>query len=162
MSKKAVFVWCIMLGVLDGIYCIVCSYLPHIQNYMWIGFISLPIYFCGGAKLPELPKYFCCAASGVFWGGLALIGLGMDLTANANLNMILVVTVVVCIGCFVHLGLLTENVFKGLFSNGPMMFGGFAAIFSQGLTEWFWVLITLTMGFRMGYGCYRSTNYQIS
>ena len=79
-----------------------------------------------------------------------------------NLNMILVVTVVVCIGCFVHLGLLTENVFKGLFSNGPMMFGGFAAIFSQGLTEWFWVLITLTMGFRMGYGCYRSTNYQIS
>lgn len=150
MSKKAMFVWCVGLGLLDGIYCILCSYLPHIQNYMWIGFISLPIYFCGGAKLEEMPKHFCCAASGIFWGGLTLVVLDIGFISNIHLNMLVFVTIVVCIACFVHLGVLTENVWKGLFSSCPMMFGGFAAIFSQGLAEWFWVLVTLTLGLIFG------------
>lgn len=151
MSKKAMFVWCIGLGLLDGIYCIICSAIPHVQNYMWIGFISLPIYFCGGAKLKELPRYFCCAASGVGWGALTLVALGWGLFANSNVNMLVIVTVVVTICCFVHLGLLTEDKLGGLFCNCPMVFGGFAAIFSQGTGEALWVILTLTMGLVLGW-----------
>ncbi|MBM6829819.1 DUF1097 domain-containing protein [Anaerotignum lactatifermentans] len=151
MSKKATFIWCIGLGLLDGLYCILCSHLPHIQNYMWIGFISLPIYFCGGAVLKELPRYFCCAASGVLWGALTLVVLGMGLFANSDVNMLIVVTVIVCICCFVHLGLLTEDKAGGLFCNCPMVFGGFAAIFSQGTAELPWVIATLTMGLVLGW-----------
>lgn len=151
MSKKATFVWCIGLGLLDGIYCIICSAIPHVQNYMWIGFISLPIYFCGGAKLKELPRYFCCAASGVGWGAMTLVALGWGLFANSNVNMLGIVTVVVTICCFVHLGLLTEDKLGGLFCNCPMVFGGFAAIFSQGTGEALWVILTLTMGLVLGW-----------
>lgn len=151
MSKKAIFIWCIGLGILDGLYCILCSHLPHIQNFMWIGFISLPIYFSGGAKLAEMPRYFCCAASGVLWGALTLLILGMGIFGNADVNMLLVVTVVVCSCCFVHLGLLTEDKLGGLFCNCPMVFGGFAAIFSQGNAELIWVIITLGMGLVLGW-----------
>ncbi|HIW39918.1 MAG TPA: DUF1097 domain-containing protein [Candidatus Eubacterium pullicola] len=151
MSKKATFVWCIVLGLLDGIYCVICSHIPHVQNYMWIGFISLPIYFCGGAVLKEMPKYFLCAVSGVGWGCLTLWLLGLGLFANADANMLVIVTVVVLIACFVHLGVFTENVAKGVLSHGPMMFGGFAAIFSQGIAEWPWVILTLTMGLVLGW-----------
>lgn len=150
MSKKAIFVWCIGLGLLDGLYCVLCSHLPHIQNYMWIGFISLPIYFCGGAKLKDMPKYFCCAVSGTLWGALTLVALGWGLF-SADLNMLIIVTVVVCICCFVHMGLFPENKLKGLFSHAPMMFGGFAAIFSQGIAELPWVIATLTMGLVLGW-----------
>lgn len=151
LSKKAIFVWCFAIGLLDGIYCILCSYLPHIQNYMWLGFISLPIYFCGGAALKELPRYFCCATSGTLWGALTLLVLGMGLFANSNVNMLVVVTVLVCICCFVHLGLLPEDKAGGLFCNCPMVFGGFAAIFSQGIAELPWVIITLTLGLVLGW-----------
>ncbi len=43
MRKKATLVWCI--GLLDGVYCIICSAIPYVQNYMGIGPISLPSYF---------------------------------------------------------------------------------------------------------------------
>lgn len=151
MSKKAIFVWCLGIGALDGLYCILCSHLPHIQNYMWIGFISLPIYFCGGAALKDLPKYFCCATSGALWGVLTLIVLGMGLFSSADMNMMVIVTVLVTICCFVHLGLLPEDKFGGLFSNCPMVFGGFAAVFSQGTAEAPWVILTLTMGLVLGW-----------
>ena len=151
MSKKATFVWCLGLGLLDGIYCIICSLIPHVQNYMWIGFISLPIFFCGGAKLKELPRYFCCAASGVLWGALTLLVLGLGIFSNGNVNMLVVVTVVVAICCFVHLGLLTEDKLGGLFCNCPMVFGGFAAIFSQGTGEIVGVIATLTLGLILGW-----------
>ncbi len=118
---------------------------------MWIGFISLPIYFCGGAKLKELPRYFCCAASGVGWGALTLAGLGLGLFTNSNVNMLVVVTVVVTICCFVHMGLLTEDKLGGLFCNCPMVFGGFAAVFSQGTGEALWVILTLTLGLILGW-----------
>ena len=151
MSKKAIFVWCIGLGLLDGIYCVICAAIPHVQNYMWIGFISLPIYFSGGAQLKQLPRYFFCAASGVGWGALTLAIMGLGLIANSNANMFVVVTIVVAICCFVHLGLLTEDKLGGLFSNCPMVFGGFAAIFSQGINEALWVILTLTMGLVLGW-----------
>lgn len=151
MSKKATFVWCIALGLLDGIYCVLCSHLPHIQNYMWIGFISLPIYFAGGAKLAEMPRYMLCSISGVLWGALTLVALGLGLFANGDVNMIVWVTVVVCTCCFVHLGVLTEDKLGGLFCNCPMVFGGFAAIFSQGLGELPWVCVTLCMGVVLGW-----------
>ena len=151
MSKKATFVWCLGLGLLDGIYCIICSLIPHVQSYMWIGFISLPIFFCGGAKLKELPRYFCCATSGVLWGALTLLALGLGIFSNGSINMLVVVTVVVAICCFVHLGLLTEDKLGGLFCNCPMVFGGFAAIFSQGIGEIVGVIATLTLGLILGW-----------
>jgi hypothetical protein len=151
MSKKACFVWCVMLGLLDGIYCIICSHIPHIQNYMWIGFISLPIYFCGGAKLKEMPKYMCCSAFGVLWGALTLLVLGLGLFASPDINMIICVTVVVAVCCFFHMGIATEDKFGGIFSSCPMVFGGFAAIFSQGTTELIWVIATLWMGIILGW-----------
>ncbi len=86
----------------------------------------------------------------VYFGGLTLVVLDIGFISNIHLNMLVFVTIVVCIACFVHLGVLTENVWKGLFSSCPMMFGGFAAIFSQGLAEWFWVLVTLTLGLIFG------------
>ena len=151
MSKKAMIVWCIALGLLDGIYCVICSYIPHVQNYMWIGFISLPIYFVGGAKLAELPRYMVCSVCGVLWGALNLVVLGMGLFANADVNMMVCVTVVVAICCYVHLGLLTEDKLGGLFCSCPMVFGGFAAIFSQGTAEIPWVCLTLCLGLILGY-----------
>ncbi|MDR2945209.1 MAG: DUF1097 domain-containing protein [Candidatus Adiutrix sp.] len=150
MSKKACFVWCLALGLLDGIYCVLCSHLPHIQNYMWIGFISLPIYFCGGAKLAEMPRYLCCSACGVLWGALTLVALGLGLFSG-DLNMAICVTVIVTLCCFFHLGIGTEDKFGGLFSNCPMVFGGFAAIFSQGNGELIWVIITLWLGIVLGW-----------
>lgn len=145
------FVWCLGLGLLDGIYCVICGAIPHVQNYMWIGFISLPIYFCGGAKLKELPRYICCSASGVGWGLLTLAGLGLGIFSNSSVNMLIIVTVVVTICCYVHLGLLTEDKLGGLFCNCPMVFGGFAAIFSQGSAEWLGVIVTLILGLVLGY-----------
>lgn len=151
MSKKAMFVWCLVLGLLDGVYCFICSYIPHVQNYMWIGFISLPIYFLGGAKLAEMPKYMLCSASGVFWGAMTLLAMGLGIFSNGDLNMFVCVTVVVCICCFVHMGLLTDKVLKGVFSSCPMVFGGFAAIFSQGVAEAPWVILTLCLGVLLGW-----------
>lgn len=151
MSKKACLVWCLCLGLLDGVYCVVCRLIPHVQNFMWIGFISLPIYFCGGAKLRDMPKAICCAAAGALWGALTLVVMGLGLIANSSLNMFVWVTVIVALCCFVHLGLTTENVLGGIFSNCPMVFGGFAAIFSQGTGELLWVILTLVLGIVLGY-----------
>lgn len=151
MSKKATALWCLALGLLDGIYCIICSHIPHIQNYMWIGFISLPIYFVGGAKLKEMPRYMACSVCGVLWGSLTLMALGLGLFTNPDVNMLVCVTVVVAICCFVHLGILTEDKLGGLFASCPMVFGGFAAIFSQGIDEAVWVAITLCLGIALGW-----------
>ena len=101
--------------------------------------------------MKDLPKYFCCATSGVLWGVITLVILGMGLFVNPDLNMLIVVTVVVCICCFVHIGILTEDKAGGLFCNCPMVFGGFAALFSQGIAEFPWVVITLTMGRVLGW-----------
>ena len=151
MSKKATFVWCIALGLLDGIYCLICNMIPHIQHYMWIGFIALPIYFMGGAKLKELPRYACCSICGVLWGALTLLVLGMGLIADGGVNMLVFVTIIVAICCYVHIGLLTEDKLGGLFCNCPMVFGGFAAIFSQGNGEIPWVMLTLVLGLILGW-----------
>ena len=151
MSKKSMLIWCICLGLLDGIYCILCARIPHVSNYMWIGFISLPIYFCGGAQLKQMPRYLCCSVIGVLWGALTLLLMGAGWIANPNVNMFVMVTVVVAVCCFVHLGLLTEDKAGGLFCNCPMVFGGFAAIFSQGLQELPWVALTLALGLVLGW-----------
>ena len=64
---------------------------------MWIGFISLPIYFCGGAQLKQMPRYLCCSVSGVLWGALTLLLMGAGWIANPNVNMFVMVTVVVAV-----------------------------------------------------------------
>lgn len=150
MSKKATVLWCVVLGILDAIYCIICSYIPHVQNYMWIGFISLPIFFCGGAAVKDIPKYSLCAISGVLWGALTLVLMGLGLFANPSVNMGIIVTIVVAICCSVHMAFCTEDVLGGLLSNCPMVFGGFAAIFSQGTTEIIGVIATLVLGIILG------------
>ena len=150
MSKKATALWCLWIGILDGVYCIICNQIPHIQHYMWIGFISLPIFFCGGATLKLLPRYFVCATSGVLWGALNLWVLGLGLIADPGMNMLVFVPPVVTLCCILHMVFGTEDKFGGLFASTPMAFGGFAAIFSQGIGELPYVIITLTLGLVLG------------
>lgn len=151
MSKKATVVWCVILGLLDALYCIMATYIPHVQNYMWIAFISLPIFFCGGAQLKDIPKYTACSISGVLWGALTLVILGMGWFSNINIAYLVIITIIVAICCAVHMAFLTEDVLGGLFSSCPMVFGGFAAIFSQGTGEILGVCLTLFLGVVLGY-----------
>ena len=149
MSKKTMIGWCIALGLLDGLYCILCTFLPHVCNFMWIGFISLPIFFAGGADIKQAPRYAVCSICGVGWGALTEIILGVT-GLNWALNYVVVLTIVVGICCYVHMFLLTEDKLGGLFASCPAAFGGFAAIFSQGVGETIPVCCTLVLGVVLG------------
>ena len=152
MSKKAMFVWCIFLGALDGVYCVICAMIPHVQNYMWIGFISLPIFFAAGADNKMLPQMGVCSICGVLWGKLTLIMMGLVPIGNGTVTMFIWVTIVVLFACFVHMSLLDASKCGGLFASAPAMFGGFAACFSQGgaNAELPWVCLTLILGLALG------------
>ncbi len=95
-----------------------------------------------------MPRYLCCSACGALWGAATLVALGLGLFADANMNLMICVTVVVAVCCFFHLGIGTEDKLGGLFCHCPMVFGGFAAIFSQGLGE---LLFTLWLGIVLGW-----------
>lgn len=145
MSKKASILWCILIGVLDGIYCLVCAGLP-IASIMWMAFISLPIYFCGGADYKTFPTYFCSATSGVFWGVIGLWAIGLMGIANSGLAMFVTIIPIVSVLCIVHIVLFPKTVL----GNCPMVFGGFAACFAAGGNNILLVIVTLTLGLILG------------
>lgn len=150
MSKKALIYWCIAIGVWDGIYCIIAYHTPYLQKYMWIAFISLPIYFCAGASLPQFARHVFTGLAGVAWGMLTFAVLGLGIIADPGVNMLVFVSIIVAVFCIVHLAILNENVLGGIFSAGPAGFGGFAAIFGQGPGEVVGVCIVLTAGVVLG------------
>lgn len=150
MSKKAMIYWCIAIGVLDGIYCLLAVHTPYLQKYMWIAFISLPIYFCAGASLPQFGRHAVCSVAGALWGYLTFAVLGLGIIADPGFNMLVFVSIIVAIFCIVHLVILNDKVAGGLFSAAPAGFGGFAAIFSQGPGELLGVCIVLVAGVALG------------
>lgn len=145
MSKKAMILWCIWIGLLDGIYCWVCAGLPN-AGFMWVAFVSLPIFFCGGAEYKTFPTYFCSATSGVLWGSLSLWALGLTSIADPGINMLVTLIPIVAILCIVHMVLFPNTVL----GNAPMVFGGFASCFGTGGQNSVWVIITLALGLVLG------------
>jgi hypothetical protein len=150
VSKKALTYWSIDIGVLVGIYCLIAVHTPYLQKYMWIAFISLPIYFCAGASLPQFGRHAVGSIAGVLWGLLTFAALGLGIIADAGLNMLVFLSIIVTIVCLVHMVILDDKVMNGLFSGATAVFGGFAAIFSQGMGEWLGVSITLLVGVALG------------
>lgn len=145
MSKKAMILWCIWIGLLDGIYCWVCTGLPN-AGFMWVAFVSLPIFFCGGAEYKTFPTYFCSATSGVLWGLLSLWALGLTGIADPGINMLVTLTPIVAILCIVHMVWFPNTVL----GHAPMVFGGFASCFGTGGQNSVWVIITLALGLVLG------------
>ncbi|MCD8349711.1 MAG: DUF1097 domain-containing protein [Planctomycetaceae bacterium] len=150
MTKTSTIVWCIAIGALTGIYGAVWANLPTVQNYMWIGFISLPIYFCSGAAPKLFPQHAVCAVCGVLWGVVTLVILEMGLIPGSNMNLFIVLMVVVGLCCVVHMVILPPSVLGGIFSSAPMVFGGYSAIFSQGMGQAVGVTATLLGGLCLG------------
>lgn len=117
---------------------------------MWIAFIALPLYFTCGADPKLLPQHIVCAICGVLWGMLTLTLLSMGLFSSDNAGLFIILLVVVGLCCVIHIVLLPGNVLGGLFSNAPMVFGGYAGIFSQGQGEALGVIATLVGGLLVG------------
>jgi preprotein translocase subunit SecG len=113
---------------------------------MWMAFISLPIYFCGGADYKTFPTYFCSATSGVLWGVLSLWAIGLTGIADAGVAMLVTLIPIVSVLCIVHMVLFPKTVL----GNCPMVFGGYAACFAAGGNDTLLVIITLTLGLVLG------------
>jgi|GEM_PF-2794543 len=153
MSKKAMFLWCLIgIGVFVGLYVVVWARLP-MAAYPWAAFVSLPMCFMSGAALKDMPKQIVCSASGVLWGDLCILlltklaipGLG------GAVNLFVWVTIVVALTSYVHMQILGPNVLKGIFSNCPMVFGGFACCFALGISTTLGLIITLAAGCLMAW-----------
>ena len=149
MTRTATILWCILIGAITGLYAIIWANLP-MGGYMWIAFIALPLYFTCGADPKLLPQHIVCAICGVLWGVLTLAILGLGLFGGGLADLFIVLLVVVALCCVVHMVLLPANVMGGLFSNAPMVFGGYAGIFSQGQGEALGVIATLVGGLLAG------------
>ncbi|MCC8194206.1 MAG: DUF1097 domain-containing protein [Deltaproteobacteria bacterium] len=150
MTRTATILWCILIGALTGVYAIIWANLPTVQNYMWIAFIALPLYFCCGADPKLFLQHAVCAVCGVLWGVLTLALLEMGLFANPNVGLFVILLVVVGVCCIVHMVVFPPTVLGGVLSNAPMVFGGYAGIFSQGRTQALGVIATLIGGLALG------------
>ena len=150
MTRTATILWCVLIGAVTGLYAIIWANLPTVSNYMWIAFIALPLYFTCGADPKLLPQHIVCAVCGVLWGVLTLSILGLGLFGGGMADLFIVLLVVVGLCCVVHMVLLPASVLGGLFSNAPMVFGGYAGIFSQGQGEALGVIATLIGGLLAG------------
>jgi hypothetical protein len=133
------------MAVLVGIY----TFLYFISgaavyNVMWLTFVSLPIYFGGGGKVEEFPHFFVSAVSGVIWGLLILKGAGIF--ASAGMSITMAMTLAVAIGTFLSVGLHLCILSNTWFGKVTMVFGGAAALFSQGGTNLIPLIGTLTCG----------------
>ena len=150
MTRTGTVLWCIVIGALSALYAVLWANIPTVQNYMWIAFVSMPLYFCNGAAPKLFPQHAACAVSGVIWGVLTLALLELNLIANANLNLLVVLVVMISICCTVHMVVFPANVLGGILANAPMVFGGYSTLFSQGKAEALGVSATLLAGLAVG------------
>lgn len=150
MTRTGTILWCIAIGTLSALYAVIWANIPTVQNYMWIAFVSMPLYFCNGAVPKLFPQHAACAVSGVIWGVITLNLLELNLFANPNLNLLFVLVAMISVCCMVHLVLFPANVMGGLLANAPMVFGGYSTLFSQGTTEALGVCATLIAGLVVG------------
>ena len=150
MTRTATILWCILIGALCAVYAVIWANLPTVQNYMWIAFVSMPLYFCCGADPKLFPQHALCAVAGVIWGVVTLLALELGLFANSNLNLFVVLVVMISVCCIAHMVLFPANVLGGLLANAPMVFGGYSTLFSQGKAEALGVSATLLAGLAVG------------
>lgn len=150
MTRTGLIIWCVVIGTLSALYATLWANIPTVQNYMWIAFVSMPLYFCSGAEPKLFPQHAACAVSGVIWGVLTLALLDLGLIGNANLNLLVGLVIMISLCCIVHMVLFPANVMGGLLANAPMVFGGYSTLFSQGSGEALGVSATLLAGLAVG------------
>lgn len=150
MTRIGTVFWCIVIGALSAMYAVLWANIPTVQNYMWIAFVSMPLYFCNGAAPKLFPQHAACAISGVIWGVITLALLELNLFATPNLNLFIVLVVMISVCCTVHMVIFPANVVGGLLANAPMVFGGYSTLFSQGKGEALGVSATLLAGLTVG------------
>ena len=119
-----------------------------VYNLSWMAFVSVPIYFGGGAKVEEFPHYFCSAAIGVVWGWLILKGAVILITAG--LIVPIAMGIAVLIGAFLAVGIHMIPLGNTWFGKVPMVFGGSACAFATGGQHLIPVIITLAAGLVLG------------
>lgn len=133
---------------------------PEIQNVVWAGFVSMPIYFIVGAKKEDFHKFFYSMFAGFFWaymflrgGGWMLNLLGWNVSPSMTSNLWILV---VCAPFLLtHLVWLANSTWLGIC---PMMFGVVATSFGTGGQRPFGLAIALTLGMLVALGTVQLTN----
>lgn len=131
MTRRFLVNWSCWIGFWSGVYIYFYLQTPLAdKGVIWMTFVSLPIYFNGGASREEFINYLASVVVGVLWG-LAylhsidfLVALGIEAKISTGLVIFVVTTAV----CAVHF-LLPKRL---RMTAVPVMFGAISMMFSQG------------------------------
>ncbi len=131
MDKKQLLIWSIWIGVTVGIFSFGYCYSPIANlNYLFMSFISVPLFLSVGATRKLLPNYICSAVAGVVWGLIFLYCINAIAGAGYSVAIAMLLGVAVCttICCALHMTVLGNTWFNTI----PMIFGALAATFADG------------------------------
>jgi hypothetical protein len=129
---KYLWTWSLWIGIVAGLFTLIYFLAGFtVYNVVWMVFVSLPIYFGGGAKVREFPHYIVSAVSGVIWGMLMLWGAGFLIKYGMNTSWSF--GIAVATGTFLALGIHMVLLGNTWFGKVPIIFAGAAMAFSQNL-----------------------------
>ena len=152
MSKKAICLWSLWIGAMVAGFVFVYLVSPLGEyGLLWMSFVSMPLFFAGGAKRSEFLSYSACNCVGVVWGicYLYLIGIFAGLGFSGSLATMFTVCIVTPACCMAHM--LTPDRF--LLNKLAATFGAIACVFSQNGTLLIPTAATLVAGVFAGLLC---------
>ncbi len=141
-EKKMLLWWSFFITVFATIYAVVYTLLPIPSPVMWCTYVSLPIFFAGGAKLKDIPSLSICAVCGFLWGIFCLWLLVVFASTGAIIALTLAVFISVLLCCFVHMAFFSNT----FLNKTPMVFGAFACCFASGGENGITICLTLIAG----------------
>jgi hypothetical protein len=129
---KYLWTWSLWIGIVAGLFTLFYFLAGFtVYNVVWMMFVSLPIYFGGGAKVREFPHYIVSAAAGVIWGILMLWGAGFLMAYSLSAPWSFGISVGT--GTFLALGIHMILLGDTWLGKVPIIFAGAAMAFSQNL-----------------------------